>query len=272
VSAANPAIRHEYRRCRFGELHLHYLPANGLDVQPPLLCLHPAPYSGAWFTTVMPLLNEGRAVIAPDYPGYGGSAAPGKEPTIDDYAGAMLDLLDDLPIARVDVIGFHTGCLVGAEMSLASADRIRRLILIDVPYFTGEERRELYAQAVTPRKFDADVAGLTDEWERNVEQRLDAMPFDRAFELFVESLRAGDRSHWAFHAAFTYPSDERFSELTKPVRVIATRSGLLDATLAASRALPNATLIKRTDITRAVFEEGAERISMEIAAALAPQR
>lgn len=267
---SNPTIRHEYRRCRFGELHLHYMPARGTEDQPPLLCLHPAPYSGAWFATVMPMLNEGRAVIAPDYPGYGGSAAPATEPTIQDYAGAMLDLLDDMAIARADVVGFHTGCLVGTEMSLANSERIRRLVLIDVPYFVAEERRELYTQAVTPRRFDADVAGLTDEWNKNVEQRLDAMPFDRAFELFVESLRARDRSHWAFHAAFTYASDERFHELTKRVRVIATRSGLLDATRAAAQALPNATLVERTDITRAVFEEGAERISTEITTALVP--
>ncbi|MFW2404645.1 MAG: alpha/beta fold hydrolase [Gammaproteobacteria bacterium] len=269
MNASRPAIRHDYRRCRFGELHLHRMPASGPENQPPLLCLHPAPYSGAWFATVMPLLNDGRDVLAPDYPGYGGSAPPATEPTIFDYANAMLDLLDDMAIARVDVVGFHTGCLVGAEMCLASAERIRRLVLIDVPYFTGDERTELYAQAVSPRRFDADVAGLTDEWARNVVQRLDAMSFDRAFELFVESLRAGDRSHWAFHAAFTYPSDERFPGLMKAVRIIATRSGLLDATLDAARALPNATLIERTDITRAVFEEGAEAISAEIVAALA---
>ncbi|MBT8444766.1 MAG: alpha/beta hydrolase, partial [Gammaproteobacteria bacterium] len=253
-------------------LHLHCMPAGRAEDQPPLLCLHPAPYSGAWFATVMPLLNQGRVVIAPDYPGYGGSAPTETEPSIRDYADAMLDLLDDMSIARADVVGFHTGCLVGAEMSLVRADRVRRLILIDVPCFSGEERRKLYARAVTPRRFDADPAGLTEEWHRNVEQRLDAMPFDRAFELFVESLRAGDRSHWAFHAAFNYPSDERFPDLTKPVHVIATGSGLLDATRAAARLLPNVRLVECTDITRAVFEEGAGRISIEILAALGAKR
>lgn len=247
---------------------MHYLGARGRDVHPPMLCLHPAPFSGAWFTTVMPLLNGGRMVIAPDYPGYGGSASPEAEPSIEDYAHSMLDLLDDMSIVTADVVGFHTGCLVGAEMALLDADRVRRLILVDAPVFTAEERRALYDEAVSPRRFDTCTAGLTEEWDRNVVQKLGAMPYTRAFDLFVESLRAGHRSHWAFHAAFTYASEERLPELQKRVCVIATKSGLLHATRAAAELMPNATLTERLDITRAVFEEGAETISTEILASL----
>jgi len=258
----------QYRPGRFGAVHLRYLAARDAERHPPLLCLHPAPYSGIYFTTVMPLLNAGRAIIAPDYPGYGGSAPTSSPPSVDDYAGAMLDLIDDMSIESADVLGFHTGCLVACEMALLDSATIRRLVLIDVPFFSGDERDELYARTTAPRSFDADSVTLASEWDSNVTKRLDSMPFARAFELFVESLRAGDRSHWGFHAAFTYLADQRFPNVTTPTHVIATRSRLLEPTRQAADALPNAALVERLDIERAVFEEGAERVAVEIDTAL----
>lgn len=263
-----PEIERRYRSCRFGEIHLRYLGPRGAETSPPLLCLHPSPFSGAYFTTVMPRLNQGRAIIAPDYPGYGGSTPTDDLPSIDDYANAMLDLLDDMNVAHADIVGFHTGCLVGVEMALRDSARVNRLVLIDVPYFAGDERAEVYERAAEPRTFDADPGGLLAEWDGNVTRKTVAMPFDRAYELFVESLRAADRSHWGFHAAFTYASDEKFPLLTTSTVVIATQSGLLDATRNAVPTLRDVTFVERLDITRAVFEEGAAGISTAIIEAL----
>jgi len=263
-----PQIIRRYRSCRFGQIHLRYLAANHDETCPPLLCLHPAPYSGAWFTTVMPLLNEGRAIIAPDYPGYGGSTPTKSLPSIDDYALAMLDTLDDMNVSRANILGFHTGCLVGAELALRAEAKVARLILVDIPFFTAEDRTEVYASAVQQRAFSSGLSSLALEWDTKITQRLESMSFKRAFELFVESLRAGDRSHWGFHAACTYPSDEKFPHVTTPVRVIATRSRLLEPTRHAARALRHAELVECLDIKRAVFDEGATGIAAEIRAAL----
>jgi len=243
------------------------LAAEGKVTRPPLLCLHPSPYGGIYFSTVMPMLNQGRIIVAPDYPGYGGSAPTESLPSIDDYALAMHGLLDAMNLTTVDVLGFHTGCLVGAELALRAASRVRRLMLIDVPYFASTERRDVYTRAVTARKLNAEFECLAGEWDRAITQRLGSMSFERAFELFVEGLRSGNRSHWGFHAAFTYPAEDRLPNVTTPTRMIATQSGLLDATREAARVLPNAELTERLDIARAVFEEGARRIADEIEAA-----
>lgn len=216
--------------CRFGDIHARSLAAATPNAQPPLLCLHPSPHSGAFFDTVMPMLNAARMVIAPDYPGYGESTPTANEPSIADYANAMLDLLDALRASRVDVLGFHTGCLVGVEMALLNAARVRRLVLVDVPYFVGAERDEMYAESVKPK--------------------------------------AADQSHRGFHAAFTYPSDERLPMLTTSTRVIATQSGLLEPTRVAAAAIPNARLVERLDISRPVFADNAEMIAAEIVGAL----
>lgn len=247
---------------------MRHLAARETGAHAPLLCLHPSPHSGAYFETVMPLLNRTRAVIAPDYPGYGGSSPPPEPPSICDYALAMLDLLDDIGIARADTLGFHTGCLVATEMAVRDRERMGRLILVDIPFFDGVERDNLYARTAAPRELTADLSCLAAEWEANVTGRLDAMALSRAFELFVEGLRAADRFHWGFHAAFTYPAENRLPQVAPPTRVIATRSGLLDATRRAARLLPDVKLTERLDIVRAVFEEGAGTIAEEITAAL----
>lgn len=219
-------------RCRFGRLHIRQLGATGKLRYPPLLCLHPSPHDGAFFTAVMPLLNGGRDVIAPDYPGYGESAPPASPPSIDNYALAILDALETLSVGTVDVMGFHTGCLVAAEMALRDPSRTRHLVLVDVPFYVGAERADMYARAVNTEALDS------------------------------------DRSDWGFHAAFTYPSDERFPLVGAPATVVATQSALLDPSRAAARALRNARLVERLDITRPVFEKHADDIAAEIRGAL----
>ena len=86
---------------------------------PDLYCLHPSPFSGLAYTNVMPMLAQNRRVIAPDYPGYGGSDPFKAHPSIAEYAEAMLAVMDDLTRGgTVDLTGFHTGNLVAGEMSL----------------------------------------------------------------------------------------------------------------------------------------------------------
>ena len=257
-----------YVNGRSGQLHARKLTAKGDELKPPLLCLHPAPYSGLYFTTVMPLLNDDRLVLAPDYPGYGGSSAPLEWPSIDDYALAMLDLVDDLELPQFDILGFHTGCLVGAEMALRAADRIGRLILIDIPFFDAEARRERFERETKPRKFSPDLACLADEWAFNITKRLDTMSFERAFELLTESLRAADRANWAFGAAYSYAGETRLPSLATDTVFIATQSGLLEPTRAAAAAVPSVRLVERLDIKPPVFEKNAEKITAEIVASL----
>ena len=62
-------IRARYIDTPGGQLHCReWLPA--VARRRPLLCLHPAPFSGLFYTTALPLLGRERVVLAPDYPGY----------------------------------------------------------------------------------------------------------------------------------------------------------------------------------------------------------
>jgi pimeloyl-ACP methyl ester carboxylesterase len=130
-----------------GQIQVHQW-SNGApgNAGPDLVLLHPMPHDGLFFGAIAPLLGSGRTVIAPDYPGYGGSDPLDGTPTIGIYAEAMMTALRSreggLP---VDLFGFHTGCLVAVEMSLRYGADVRRLVQVDVPYFDPEKRKELMA-------------------------------------------------------------------------------------------------------------------------------
>jgi pimeloyl-ACP methyl ester carboxylesterase len=259
-------ITRHYSKHADGQIHWREC---GPGDAPVLLCLHPAPYSGIYFETVMPLLAEEYRLIAPDYPGYGGSAPRGSLPAIEDYASAMWSLLDETAReASVHILGFHTGCLVAVEMAVQRSSGTDGLVLVDVPYFTGEKQQQMLAAAAKPLVLDAEGEAMATLWQKGVAARLEAMPISRSVELLAEQLRVADRSHLAFHAAFIYACDQRLADLETAVHVIATQSGLLDATRAFAAQSAGLALEERLDITRAVFEEGAADIARSINAAL----
>jgi len=135
---------------RFGGIHwFEWKPKDEALVGPAaadLILLHPLPHDGAFFNVIAPYLAAGRTVIAPDYPGYGKSDALGCAPTIEIYAQAMIDMVRARDThGRVDLFGFHTGCLVATEMSLKYPTEIHRLVQVDVPYFKAKKRKKLLA-------------------------------------------------------------------------------------------------------------------------------
>ncbi len=114
--------------------------------------LHPAPFDGSYFAGFAEHFAGERDIPAPDYPGYGRSAPPPIAPAVGDYAAALLTAMDDFPGCRErqpHLLGFHTGCLVACEMARQAPQRISKLVLIDVPFFAGNEQRRKYAEAVT---------------------------------------------------------------------------------------------------------------------------
>ncbi len=229
------------------------------------MCLHPAPSSGLYFETVMPLLAENHTVICPDYPGYGGSSSPSSPPLISDYANAMLQFLEAISVeGPIDIFGFHSGCLVGSEIALKAPAKTGKLILCDIPYFDAARRTEFMQTSANPLALTEDLQCLGAAWKFNVTNRLGDASLDRGLDLFAEQLRSGTNDHYAFHAAFSYDCEKRLAALNSNVSIIATKSGLRSATIAAADNIPNARLIDAADITGKVFESNASLIATYI--------
>src|SRR5438105_629449 len=84
------------------------------DVSPVVL-LHGIGSNAGSFAPFMACLDARRAAVAWDCPGYGGSTPPPVEwPRAQDYADALVRLLDQLEIERAVMIGHSLGAIIAA--------------------------------------------------------------------------------------------------------------------------------------------------------------
>ena len=109
----------------------------------PLLLLHGIGHSStAWLRSIAELAQRHR-VLAPDFPGFGRSAAPGGlyDPTY--FAQTVTGFMDALELHRVDAIGSSLG---GLALLLAALERpraFRKIVLVDPVGFTSSPRPPL---------------------------------------------------------------------------------------------------------------------------------
>jgi pimeloyl-ACP methyl ester carboxylesterase len=95
----------------------------------PLLILHGASDAGLWLPFVADLATH-HDVIAPEHPGFGSSDTPAWLDTIPDLASFYLDLLDQLDLTNVHLVGFDLGGWIAAELAVRNTRRLASLTLV----------------------------------------------------------------------------------------------------------------------------------------------
>ena len=130
-AAAAASLRRMYVDCRYGQLHLNmaFPPSGGFDELTPLLFLHAEGGSGGDFKACAAMLGADRSVYAPDLPGCGASDAPASRMTIAILVAAIAELLDQLRLREVDLVGCGSGALVAFELAALRPREIRRLVI-----------------------------------------------------------------------------------------------------------------------------------------------
>lgn len=129
-STATASLRRMYVDCRYGQMHLTtaFPPSGGFDELTALLFLHGDSGAGADFNACAALLGIDRSVYAPDLPGSGASDGPSGRTSVANLAGAMADLIDQLRLRQVDLVGVGRGALVAFELATLKPREIRRLV------------------------------------------------------------------------------------------------------------------------------------------------
>ena len=124
-------LRRMYIDCRYGQLHLAtaYPASGGFDEASPILFLHAEDGSGADFNRCAALLGSDRSIYAPDLPGSGASDAPKGRMAVAGLALAVVDLLDNLRLKRVDLVGCGRGALIAFELAATRPAEVRRLVV-----------------------------------------------------------------------------------------------------------------------------------------------
>lgn len=131
ADSAPTKLRRMYIDCRHGQLHVTaaYPSSGGFDEASPLVFLHAEEGTGADFNRCAALLGIDRSVYAPDLPGSGGSDAPKGRMAVAGLALAVVDLIEQLRLRRVDLIGCGRGAQVAFELATARPQDVRRLIV-----------------------------------------------------------------------------------------------------------------------------------------------
>ncbi len=99
---------------------------------PVLVLLHGFPSSSHMFRNLIPALSDRYRVIAPDYPGFGQSAAPDRarfDYSFARFAELMDGLLGQLGIARYALYVMDYGAPVGFRLALRHPERVSALIV-----------------------------------------------------------------------------------------------------------------------------------------------
>jgi pimeloyl-ACP methyl ester carboxylesterase len=94
----------------------------------PLLFLHAENGMTPALAAIEELAKAAR-VIAPTHPGFGRSELPSGMRTVDDLSYFYLDLLDQLDIDDLTVIGVSLGAWIAAEIAVKSTARMSRLVM-----------------------------------------------------------------------------------------------------------------------------------------------
>ncbi len=128
VSSIAPAVTH-YRTAMVDGVSLFYREAGPADA-PVVLLLHGFPTSSHMFRNLIPLLADRYHVIAPDYPGFGESAAPDHTTfsyTFAHYADLVDGLLTQLGAKRYAMYVMDYGAPVGYRLALKHPERVSAL-------------------------------------------------------------------------------------------------------------------------------------------------
>lgn len=219
--APGGGLRMGYADGPWGQIHFRSVAPAQRGTRPPLLCLHASPLSGIVYDNWLREIGRDRLALAPDTPGYGGSATPPQRPAIGDFAEAMLRFLDELGLGQVDVMGYHTGALTSVELARRHPARVRHVVMISAPMFTAEELTRLRASSGAPAPaFDVALERTVANWRREGRGMFRDASDDRVIDMRLDSLRRFRTANWGFLAAFDYDLAEALPQLRQPVLVL----------------------------------------------------
>lgn len=126
----------------------------------PLLLLHGFTGDGSTWGPYRNLWVKHSRLIIPDIIGHGNTEAPDdlNRYQIEAVAADMLDILDQIGVKQVDVLGYSMGGRLALTFALSYPERVRKLILESAsPGLPTEEER------LDRRKKDANLAKLINE-------------------------------------------------------------------------------------------------------------
>jgi pimeloyl-ACP methyl ester carboxylesterase len=239
LDAPPSRVRKAYANGPFGQIHYRYS-GGRQSTETPLMCLHASPLSGIVYDYWLTEMGKDRFTVAPDTPGYGGSDTPQEPPLIADLADAMIGFMDSTDLHVVDVMGYHTGSLIAADLAVRYPDRVRAVVMISAPIFDEEIIEEYSSRIYNPPPEFADVLASTAESLRKDGRGMFRDMTDERYEdISIERLRHFRTGNWGFRAAFAYDLREVLPQIEQPILILNPEDDLWELTPLAKPFLRN---------------------------------
>ncbi len=249
-----------------GQVHLRESGVGSSGI--PLICLHATAYSSRSFEALMRALGGSRHVLAIDLPGYGESDAPAGPLDIPGYAKVVAQaILAAVGAGPVDLLGYHTGVVVAAEIAISRLIDVAAMTFIGVPYFQVLDFAAWKALLTRPHDLSGGLEQFIERWEYLVANRPEGLSLRRGFENFVDELKAWPNGVRAHEALFAYDLAGRFALIDCPVTVLNPQGHLAEPSRAAADLIAAAELIELSHLSGAVLDTAAAEIAALIPSA-----
>ena len=223
-------IRKRYVDTTYGQLHLR---TAGEVSDCPLVLLHQTASSSIMFERMMAELADDFWLIAPDTPGFGGSFRPKQPPSIELYADAIQQGLEQLDITNYHLFGHHTGASIAVQLAHDSSHLVNKLCLVGPPLIS-EAQKQLFEQTLIPFEFsEAYVQAI---WRRTAKKSAD-IDLGLLYCEAVLTMQAEDQLHHAYHAVFEQDFAGQIGRINCPTLVLAGENDSLRASLEPTFAL-----------------------------------
>jgi len=257
-------VRRAYRDASFGQHHYREAVPDR-ETARPVLCLHASPRSGLDFGQIPEVLESDRRVVAPDFPGLGGSDLPEAPMSMEAWGDTTLDLLDHLGIGDFDIFGYHTGSVAAVDLALR-ADRVKHVAVISLPLMETAVREKSLADRGPDLVVDADGSHLVEAWQKKWPFRGGTQTLELFDAFMSDYVRPGPFNYWAYKALFGYPLEARLDQVAQPVLVFNPSDEISDNTRRGAAMLRNGTLIDVAPWGYGMLETNAEDVAAHLRA------
>jgi pimeloyl-ACP methyl ester carboxylesterase len=187
---------------------MSYANVNGLSLYyeehgsgEPLVLLHGGIGASEMFAAILDELAAGRRVIAVDLQGHGHTADIDRPLRPELMAGDIAALIEHLGLERADVMGYSLGGLVALRTAIQHPERVRRLVLVSIPFRRDGSFPEVLAamDAMGPETAEhikqsplyehyARVAPRPEDWTEHVAKTAEAIKVDYDWSAEVRGL------------------------------------------------------------------------------------
>lgn len=261
AKAEDASVLKGYQPCRFGQVHYRYAEPKGGSRRTPILFLHASPNSSQTYCRLLPVMGADRLSIAADTPGYGMSDRPPSQPSIEDFAAAMGELVDGLGLKQVDVFGNHTSSATAIELARQRPEQVRRVALASALMFTPQElatMRESAAKRAAP-SLSEQIGTIPERWARH-RKIWSHLGDELAWLLFWDVNRDVTHNTWGYNASFNYDFRKTLVGLPQPLLILNPKDDLHEVTARAKTLVRNGRVLDLPQFTSGTLQVHAREI------------